>query len=62
MDTADEVWVILAQRAGLDLALAEFREDVAAAAKTAAAASAGIGAPADVRAEAWPPMRMDTRA
>ena len=62
MDTADEVWVTLARHAGLAIALAEFREDVAAAAKTAAAASAGISAPADVRGEPWPPMRMDTRA
>ncbi len=62
MDDADELWVKIAERAGLGLALAEFREDVAAAAKTAATASAGISAPADIRAEPWPPMRMDPRA
>ena len=59
MEMPEELWTALAGRAGLDLALAEFRDDVAAAAKTAATASAGIHPPADVRAEPWPPMRVD---
>jgi hypothetical protein len=48
---------LLAQRAGLDKALAEFPEDVAAAAEQAERALAGIRAPAEPRAEPWPPMQ-----
>jgi hypothetical protein len=48
---------LLARRAGLDKALAEFREDVAAAAEQASASLAKLKAPADPRAEPWPPMR-----
>ncbi len=47
----------LARRAGLDKALAEFPEDVAAAAAQAANVAAKIKAPADPRAEPWPAMR-----
>jgi hypothetical protein len=47
----------LARRAGLDKALAEFPDDVAAAAAQAATAAARIEAPQDPRAEPWPPMR-----
>jgi hypothetical protein len=47
----------LARRAGLDKALAEFPEDVAAAAKQAADVAGRIKPPADVRAEPWPPMK-----
>ena len=47
----------LARRAGLDKALAEFPDDVAAAAEQAEAARTKINAPADPRAEPWPPMR-----
>jgi hypothetical protein len=47
----------LARRAGLDKALAEFPEDVAAAAEQASGAVARMKAPADPRAEPWPPMR-----
>ena len=48
---------LLARRAGLDKALAEFPDDVAAAAMQAATVAARIAAPADPRAEPWPPMR-----
>ena len=47
----------LARRAGLDKALAEFPDDVAAAAAQAANVAAKIKAPADPRAEPWPAMR-----
>ena len=49
---------VLARRAGLDKALAEFPEDVAAAARQASASLAKLKAPADPRAEPWPPMRI----
>ena len=48
---------LLARRAGLDKALAEFPEDVAAAAKQAADVASKIKAPASAAAEPWPPMR-----
>ena len=48
---------MLARRAGLDKALAEFPEDVAAAAIQAAGSAQKIKAPTDPRAEPWPPMR-----
>jgi len=48
---------LLARRAGLDKALAEHPEDVAAAAIQAAGAAQKIKPPADPRAEPWPPMR-----
>jgi hypothetical protein len=48
---------LLARHAGLDKALAEFPDDVAAAAEQASAAVARIKAPAEPRAEPWPPMR-----
>ena len=50
----------LARRAGLDLAVTEFPEDVAAAAEAAVQAQracAGGGEPTD---EPWPPMRART--
>lgn len=47
----------LARRAGLQKALAEFPDDVEAAAKQAAGAVEKMKAPADPRAEPWPPMR-----
>ncbi len=47
----------LARRAGLDKALAEFPEDVAAAAQQAAGVRQRITVPADPRAEPWPAMR-----
>ncbi|MBX9946450.1 MAG: hypothetical protein K2Y40_20415 [Reyranella sp.] len=48
---------LLARGAGLDKALAEFPEDVAAAATQAAGSTQKIKAPTDPRAEPWPPMR-----
>jgi hypothetical protein len=48
---------LLARRAGLEKALAEFPEDVAAAAEQASGAVARMKAPTDPRAEPWPPMR-----
>jgi hypothetical protein len=47
----------LARRAGLDKALAEFPEDVAAAAQQAAGVRQRITVPADPRTEPWPAMR-----
>jgi hypothetical protein len=58
MSDADELWVLLAKQAGLDLALAEFREDVAAAASSATATVSGLVVPSDPKAEPWPPMRV----
>jgi hypothetical protein len=49
---------MLAHRAGLDKALAEFPEDVAAAAEQAEGSVARMKAPAEPRAEPWPPMRV----
>ncbi|MDP1750577.1 MAG: hypothetical protein Q8L22_14050, partial [Reyranella sp.] len=48
---------MLARRAGLDKALAEFPDDVAAAVSQAAGTAQKFKAPADPRAEPWPPMR-----
>lgn len=48
---------LLARRAGLTKALAEFPDDVAAAATQATGSAQKIKAPADPRAEPWPPMR-----
>jgi hypothetical protein len=49
---------LLARRAGLDKALAQFPEDVAAAAKQASEVAAKLKAPSDPNAEPWPPMRI----
>jgi hypothetical protein len=48
---------LLARRAGLDKALEEFPDDVAAAAAQAETAAGRMKAPTDPRAEPWPPMR-----
>jgi len=48
----------LARLAGLKDTLADFPEDVAAAAALAANARAGFTPPADPAAEPWPPMRV----
>ena len=47
----------LARRAGLQKAMAEFPDDVAAAAAQARNISERIKTPADPRAEPWPPMK-----
>jgi hypothetical protein len=48
---------LLARRAGLDKAWAEFPDDVAFAAASAGSAVARMQAPTDPRAEPWPPMK-----
>jgi hypothetical protein len=52
---------LLARRAGLEKALAEFSEDVTAAAEQASNAVAKMKAPSDPHAEQWPPMRIGSR-
>jgi hypothetical protein len=52
-----ELMTALARRAGLDKALAQFPDDVAAAAKQAGSVTEKIKAPADPRAEPWPAMK-----
>lgn len=47
----------LAKAAGLDKALAEFPDDVAAAAAQALNTAGAIRYPTDPAAEPWPPMR-----
>lgn len=56
-----ELMTAMAHRAGLDKALAEFPDDVAAAAAQAASVMAKISAPSDPRAEPWPAMRAGER-
>jgi hypothetical protein len=56
--TMDEQIVeLLARRAGLDKALAEFREDVLIAARQTAAITQRMATPTDPRVEPWPAMR-----
>ena len=57
-----ELLVALAKIAGLDKALAEFPEDVAAAASSAGLHRGVMHAPEDPAAEPWPPMRPATGA
>jgi hypothetical protein len=52
-----ELMEALARRAGLAKALAEFPDDVAAAAKQASEVVGRIKEPSDPRAEPWPAMR-----
>ena len=47
----------LARRAGLEKALAQFPDDVAAAAEQARNVLGRMHPPSDPRAEPWPPMR-----
>jgi len=47
----------LAKAAGLDKALADFPEDVAAAAAQARGTAGAIHSPTDPAAEPWPPLR-----
>jgi hypothetical protein len=51
----------LAQAAGLDKALADYPDDVAAAAEQALGNKDAIAYPTDAAAEPWPPMRAGTR-
>ena len=55
-----EIVELLGRRAGLDTALGEFPEDVAAAAELASGSAAKMKVPTDPRAEPWPPMRIGT--
>lgn len=48
---------ILARAAGLEKALAEFPDDVAAAAAQALNNAGAVQVPTDPAAEPWPPMR-----
>lgn len=48
---------LLARRAGLDKALAEFPDDIAIAANQAEGSVVRMKAPTDPRAEPWPPMK-----
>jgi hypothetical protein len=53
-----EAMELLARRAGLDKALAQFPDDVAAAAAQADGVAARVNGPTDPGAEPWPPMRV----
>ena len=53
----DPIITALAKAAGLDKALAEFPDDVAAAAEQAMKNAHGIQVPTDPAVEPWPPMR-----
>lgn len=53
----DPIVAALAKAAGLDKALAEFPEDIAAAAADALNHAGAFSVPADPAAEPWPPMR-----
>ena len=53
----DPIIVALAKAAGLEKALAEFPEDVAAAAAQAMNNAGAVRYPTDPTAEPWPPMR-----
>ncbi len=49
--------IALARAAGLDKALADFPDDVFAAAQQALGNAGAIAVPTDPAAEPWPPMR-----
>lgn len=53
----DPIVVALAKAAGLDKALAEFPDDVAAAAAQAMNNAGAVKYPTDFTAEPWPPMQ-----
>ncbi len=53
----DPVVIALARAAGLDKALADFPDDVNAAAQQALANAGAVLVPPDPAAEPWPPMR-----
>ncbi len=52
-----QLLVALAKAAGLEKALAEFPDDVAAAAEQALNNAGSVKYPTDPAAEPWPPMR-----
>jgi hypothetical protein len=53
----DPIVIALAKAAGLEKALAEFPDDVAAAAAQAMNNAGAVQYPTDPAAEPWPPMR-----
>ncbi len=53
----DPIVIALAKAAGLDKALAEFPEDLLAAAEQALNNAGAVQVPTDPAAEPWPPMR-----
>ncbi|MBV9252260.1 MAG: hypothetical protein JO227_23815 [Acetobacteraceae bacterium] len=55
-----ELIAVLARAAGLEKALAEFPDDVRAAAEQALGNSGVVQYPTDSTAEPWPPMRAGT--
>jgi hypothetical protein len=55
----DPIVAALARAAGLDKALAEFPDDIEAAAAQALGHKDGVRYPADPAAEPWPPMRAE---
>jgi hypothetical protein len=57
----DPIIIALARAAGLDKALAEFPDDVLAAAAQALDNAHNIAVPVDPAAEPWPPMRAGVR-
>jgi hypothetical protein len=58
-DSMDEPAVeVLARAAGLDVAWAEFRDDVVQAARRARALRDAVAAPSDPADEPWPAMRV----
>jgi hypothetical protein len=52
-----DLMIALARAAGLEKALAEHPEDVAAAAAQALETAKAVRSPSDPAAEPWPPMR-----
>lgn len=58
-DTSDDKShvLLIAEAAGLHKAVAEFRDEVLAAARSAADARKAFTAPDDPAVEPWPPMR-----
>jgi hypothetical protein len=55
----DPIIAALAKAAGLDTALAEFPQDIEAAATQAMGHADGVKYPTDPAAEPWPPMRAE---
>jgi len=56
----DPTIAALAKAAGLDKALAQFPEDIEAAAAQALTHAEAVKFPADPAVEPWPPMRAET--
>jgi len=55
-----EELLALARRAGLDIAVEKFPDDVIVAAESAAKARSAYSLPDDPVAEPWPPMRAES--